>query len=72
MKKTLTGIDARPRRASPEQRREVKGGFSGVGIAGNIQPRAGFSQAKPWNRGPYFGVDPPGYARSDERGTDRH
>jgi hypothetical protein len=72
VKKTWTGVDARARRPSPEQGREVKGGFGGVGIAGNILPRAEFFEAEPRNRGPYFGVDPQANARSDDRGTVRH
>jgi hypothetical protein len=71
MKKTLTGVGARARRASPEQGREVKGGFGAGRIAGNILPHTGFFEAKPWNRGPYFGVDPQTNARSDDGGTAR-
>lgn len=66
MKKTLTGADARARRASRKRGREARGSFVAAYSAGNI--RAGFFEAEAWNRGPYFGVEPQGFARWDGAG----
>ena len=46
-------------------------GFGGVGViggyGGQTLPRAGFFDAEAWHRGPYLGLGPQGYSRSDER-----
>jgi len=46
-------------------------GFGGVGALGgygaSTPPRAGFFSGEAWDRGPYVGLGPEGYSRSDER-----
>jgi hypothetical protein len=46
-------------------------GFGGVGVLGgygaSTLPRAGFFNGEAWDRGPYVGLGPEGYSRSDER-----
>jgi hypothetical protein len=46
-------------------------GFGGVGVyggyGGDILPSAGFFNAEAWDRGPYVGLGPQGYSRSDKR-----
>jgi BON domain len=46
-------------------------GFGGVGVLGgygaSTLPRAAFFNGEAWDRGPYVGLGPQGYSRSDER-----
>ena len=46
-------------------------GFGGVGVCGGYGaetlPHAGFFDSEAWDRGPYVGLGPQGYSRSDER-----
>ena len=46
-------------------------GFGGIGMVGGqigeTLPSAGFFDAEAWERGPYVGLGPEGYSRSDER-----